>query len=219
MLKNRTVLGAVIGYGIAIATTWLIPEFISLLLPVLGIAVGATLDRRRKPNISERVFAEMQLPAIEPGQSEPTAASNERVLPPVEVNPLFHPALEYLEVLEDMIISEGQKNNLDNELVEKSLSVFTRLQRVIPLVSELNNDDVNHRLRRLVLKDLNSFISPFLRLSGEAKTQNRRMLLNGLKDIDSDISSIVTTIEHKDLVELQTRAELIHRRYSGSERF
>jgi hypothetical protein len=116
-----------------------------------------------------------------------------------------------------MIISEGQKNELDNEIVEKSLALFARLQRVIPSLQELNNGDINHTVRRLILKDLNGFINPFLRLSGEAKRNNRRMLLNGLRDVDSKISDIVSTIEHKDLMELQNKAELIHQRYNSSE--
>ncbi|MBY0114782.1 hypothetical protein MHB43_05520 [Paenibacillus sp. FSL H8-0317] len=134
-----------------------------------------------------------------------------------EPDPVFDPVIEYLEVLEDMIISEGQKNELDNEIVEKSLALFARLQRVIPSLQELNNGDINHTVRRLILKDLNGFINPFLRLSGEAKRNNRRMLLNGLRDVDSKISDIVSTIEHKDLMELQNKAELIHQRYNSSE--
>jgi hypothetical protein len=145
-------------------------------------------------------------------------ASSEQAKPSrTEPDPVFDPVIEYLEVLEDMIISEGQKNELDNEIVEKSLALFARLQRVIPSLQELNNGDINHTVRRLILKDLNGFINPFLRLSGEAKRNNRRMLLNGLRDVDSKISDIVSTIEHKDLMELQNKAELIHQRYNSSE--
>jgi hypothetical protein len=116
-----------------------------------------------------------------------------------------------------MIISEGQKNNLDSEIVDKSLALFARIQRIIPLLNELGNSNINHTIRRLVLKDLNGVINPFLRLSGELKSQNRRMLLNGLRDVNSKISDIVSTVEHKDLLELQTKAELIHQRYKQSE--
>lgn len=135
----------------------------------------------------------------------------------MEIGPEFAPVVEYLSILEDMIISEGQKDTLDNEIVEKSLALFARIQRVIPLLQELNNGEINHTVRRLILKDLNGVINPFLRLGGEAKTKNRRTLLNGLRDVDSKISDIASTIEHKDLMELQTKAELIHQRYSSSE--
>ncbi|MCD1261479.1 hypothetical protein B5M42_022000 [Paenibacillus athensensis] len=130
---------------------------------------------------------------------------------------LFQPVKEYLEVLEDMVISEGQSNNLDDEIVEKSLALFSRIHRVLPQLAELRDDEINHRVRRLVLRDLNSFITPFLRLSGEAKTRNRRTLLNGLKDIQADVGGIVASIERKDLLELQARADLIHQRYSSAD--
>lgn len=136
---------------------------------------------------------------------------------PDQVSSEFAQVMEYLEVLEDMVISEGQKDALDNEIVEKALALFARLQRVIPLLHELNNSEVNHTVRRLILKDLNGLINPFLRLSGDAKRTNRRTLLNGLRDVDSKISVIVSTVEHKDLMELQSKAELIHQRYSSSE--
>ncbi|MCP1182392.1 hypothetical protein [Paenibacillus sp. 1781tsa1] len=157
---------------------------------------------------------------VQPHSSSTPAqhAGSEQAKPSrTEPDPVFDPVIEYLEVLEDMIISEGQKNELDNEIVEKSLALFARLQRVIPSLQELNNGDINHTVRRLILKDLNGFINPFLRLSGEAKRNNRRMLLNGLRDVDSKISDIVSTIEHKDLMELQNKAELIHQRYNSSE--
>lgn len=135
----------------------------------------------------------------------------------VRIGAEFAPVVEYLSILEDMIISEGQKDTLDNEIVEKSLALIARLLRIIPLLQELGNGEINHTVRRLVLKDLNGVINPFLRLGGEAKTKNRRMLLNGLRDVDSKITEIASTIEHKDLMELQTKAELIHQRYSSSE--
>ncbi len=146
--------------------------------------------------------------AAQPVQSKTAPNSTSDVLP------IFQPVLEYLGVLEEMIISEGQKHNLDNEIVEKSCALFLRLQRVLPILSELNNDDINHTIKRLVMNDLNSVINPFLRLSGEAKTKNRRILLDGLKDVNNRVTQIVKTIEHKDLMELQSRAELLHHRYS-----
>ncbi|WP_339299482.1 hypothetical protein MKY92_05045 [Paenibacillus sp. FSL R5-0623] len=161
---------------------------------------------------------EASLAEPQPSSTPAQHAGTEQAKPSrTEPDPVFDPVIEYLEVLEDMIISEGQKNELDNEIVEKSLALFARLQRVIPSLQELNNGDINHTVRRLILKDLNGFINPFLRLSGEAKRNNRRMLLNGLRDVDSKISDIVSTIEHKDLMELQNKAELIHQRYNSSE--
>ncbi|HEU4962928.1 MAG TPA: hypothetical protein VFV52_03575 [Bacilli bacterium] len=216
-LNRKIVLGAAAGYLIALLTSSMLPELISLLLPLGGMAVGGSLARSDKktniPVVIPESSAEPNGQAQAQAQPEPTEQAGE------PVDPEFAPVLEYLEILEDMIISEGQKNNLDDEIVDKSLGLFARLQRVIPLVRELHNGEINHTLRRLVLKDLNSFITPFLRLSGETKTKNRRMLLNGLKEINMKITTIVETIEHKDLLELQTKADLIHSRYSEADHY
>jgi hypothetical protein len=178
--------------------------------------------RHPRPNLTGSVVPIVQEQVADPGQSVQEASApsesitgKQRVPDPISSE--FAQVMEYLEVLEDMVISEGQKDALDNEIVEKALALFARLQRVIPLLHELNNSEVNHTVRRLILKDLNGLINPFLRLSGDAKRTNRRTLLNGLRDVDSKISVIVSTVEHKDLLELQSKAELIHQRYSSSE--
>ncbi|WP_339261316.1 hypothetical protein MKZ12_05045 [Paenibacillus sp. FSL R5-0713] len=234
-------LGALIGYGLAAVSSPFVPEFVSWAIPALATMAGGIIPSRPHGPIIEtsgsdpdrRRVVEMNGGAGE--QAVGNRSANQEVSPTTEraetsgrseagrspqqeeSDPIFGPVIEYLEVLEDMVISEGQKNELDNEIVEKSLALFARLQRVIPALKELNNGDINHTMRRLILKDLNGFINPFLRLSGEAKRTNRRMLLNGLKDVDSKISEIVSTIEHKDLLELQNKAELIHQRYNSSE--
>ncbi|WP_410513203.1 hypothetical protein PaeBR_01630 [Paenibacillus sp. BR2-3] len=215
-----------IGYIVAVLTSALLPELLSLLLPVAGGAIGLLSGERKRTNLPEEVLPAGQETA--PISSSPEVKSAASTTPATQapggredsdfkIGPEFAPVVEYLSILEDMIISEGQKDTLDNEIVEKSLALFARLQRVIPLLQELGNGEINHTVRRLILKDLNGVINPFLRLGGEAKTKNRRMLLNGLKDVDSKISDIASTIEHKDLMELQTKAELIHQRYSSSE--
>ncbi|AIQ55853.1 hypothetical protein [Paenibacillus borealis] len=223
------------GYVVAVLTSGFLPELISLLLPVAGAALAVPGFRRTRVNLPVEVIPAGQEPAAAPpaiqssagnaaaagqlpaaGQAPPVRAGAE-TRGEITIGAEFAPVVEYLSILEDMIISEGQKDTLDNEIVEKSLALFARLQRVIPLLQELGNGEINHTVRRLVLKDLNGVINPFLRLGGEAKTRNRRMLLNGLRDVDTKISDIASTIEHKDLMELQTKAELIHQRYSSSE--
>lgn len=230
--KSKVLLYAGIGYVVAVLTSSFLPEFISLLLPLAGAGIGALVTRSPRTNLPAEVLpaGPVTTPiAKAPAESAPqlstttndTTSGNHsydsRTESAVKIGPEFAPVVEYLSILEDMIISEGQKDTLDNEIVEKSLALFARLQRVIPLLQELNNGEINHTVRRLILKDLNGVINPFLRLGGEAKTKNRRMLLNGLRDVDSKISDIASTIEHKDLMELQTKAELIHQRYSSSE--
>ena len=221
------------GYVVAVLTSGFLPELVSLLLPVIGAALAVPELRRTRVNLPVEVIPAGQEPQAIPAASSAApqassaaaaAAGQASLAHPgaghreeIQIGAEFAPVVEYLGILEDMIISEGQKDTLDNEIVEKSLALFARLQRVIPLLQELGNGEINHTVRRLVLKDLNGVINPFLRLGGEAKTRNRRMLLNGLRDVDAKISDIASTIEHKDLMELQTKAELIHQRYSSSE--
>jgi hypothetical protein len=226
---------AAIGYLVALITSPFTPELISLLIPFAGVYIGHLRSaKHRAVNIPDELVndspesaprAETSGARPEPPmasnsqpQAEPAAApKSHSARVREEIDPEFVPVMEYLEVLEDMVISEGQQNNLDDEIVERSLALFARLQRVIPLLQELNNGNINHTMRRLVLKDLNGFITPFLRLSGETKTKNRRTLLNGLKEINNKITTIVETVEHKDLIELQTKADLIHSRYNESD--
>ena len=235
--KFKVLVYAGIGYIAAVLTSGFLPELVSLLLPVAGAAFAVTGFRRTRVNLPVEILPAGQAPeAIAPVSAQASPAANGAAAgqpaaagqapafraggesrTEIRIGPEFAPVVEYLSILEDMIISEGQKDTLDNEIVEKSLALFARLQRVIPLLQELGNGEINHTVRRLVLKDLNGVINPFLRLGGEAKTRNRRMLLNGLRDVDTKISDIASTIEHKDLMELQTKAELIHQRYSSSE--
>jgi len=236
--KTKVGLGALIGYVLAAVSSPFVPEFVSWAIPALATMVGALIPSQQRQQQIETSSATQRSVKGQGHRGELERTTHEQSIVPrtdersdkivqsmvpghqqdqLEQDPVFGPLIEYLEVLEDMVISEGQKNELDNEIVEKSLALFARLQRVIPALKELNNGDINHTMRRLILKDLNGFINPFLRLSGEAKRTNRRMLLNGLKDVDTKISEIVSTIEHKDLLELQNKAELIHQRYNSSE--
>lgn len=243
-MNKNTLIGAAVGYVAAVITGFALPEVLSLMLPAGGAIVGSLIPSRPKGNIppglngnqpygaqplqSQHSQQQSPSPFMPPNAQQPQAriaeASGQNAVRPqaqVRQEPSvpegFESVVEYLQVLEDMIISEGQKNNLDSEIVDKSLALFARIQRVIPLLSELGDSNINHTVRRLVLKDLNGVINPFLRLSGEMKSQNRRMLLNGLRDVNSKINDIVSTVEHKDLLELQTKAELIHQRYKQSE--
>nr|WP_246027949.1 MULTISPECIES: hypothetical protein [Paenibacillus] len=213
----------------------MLPELLSLFIPAIGAIVGSLMTKRVPPSLPSNQNAPYPLGGGGPlpNQLQPQSHAHGAPQPAFNAAPPqsqarptaaqaslpegFGPVVEYLQVLEDMVISEGQKDNLDSEIVDKSLALFARLQRVIPLLDQLGDSNINHTIRRLVLKDLNGVINPFLRLSGELKQQNRRMLLNGLKDINSKISAIVSTIEHKDLIELQSKAELIHQRYNQSE--
>jgi hypothetical protein len=209
------------GYVIGWITSFFFPTFVALAFPAILSFIGLIVYRRSSERT--KVNAEPQGGAAGRSSSLPPEKGAEPALAPAPAptsspimeDPLWGPVMEYIGVIEDMIISEGQKNNLDNEIVEKTLSLLTRLGRVIPQLQELNDGNINHNIHRLVFKDLNGAVNPFLRLSGEAKQQNRRLLLSGLKDINSKISFYVESIEQRDLIDLQTKIDLIQQRYNS----
>ncbi|NHN29458.1 hypothetical protein [Paenibacillus agricola] len=227
------------GYVIGLIASFFSPAFVALFFPSLLAFIGLIvykhhsgiakadpkpLDGTSKPSSSAlssesagaaEASAKPSAWTIKTAASAASPANSSSSNGPIVADPLWGPVLEYIGVIEDMIISEGQKNNLDDEIVEKTLALLSRLGRVIPQLKELNDGNINHNINRLVFKDLNGAINPFLRLSGEAKQQNRRLLLSGLKDIDSKISFYVASIEQRDLIDLQTKIDLIQQRYNS----
>lgn len=220
-IKQAYIYG-LLGYMGGIVSLVFLPKYISLGLPALGIA-GAIYMLGRSSKAKDAARTLPQAPQEEAAPAVPAAASPVQVrtnparaesLPVSPLDAEWQQVNEYIGTIEDMVILEGKQHNLDNEIVEKTLSLLSKLNRIIPQLRELNDSAVNHNIKRLVLKDLNGVISPFLSLSGEAKQKNRRLLLNGLKDIDSKMNFYTETIEQKDLLELRTKAELIHQRYN-----
>ncbi|OPH57619.1 hypothetical protein BC351_03615 [Paenibacillus ferrarius] len=209
---------AILGYLISLFTSGLLPGGVNLLVPT-AFSLGSifvlsrssyTLD---EPRSTERLNNQTRPPEV------PAANSSSAVEPEakVEQDTFWGPVMEYIHVIEEMVISESQKNTLDDEIVEKTLSLLSRVSRIIPQLKELNDGNMNHNIQRLIFKDLNGAINPFLKLGGEAKRLNRRLLLNGLRDINSKLSTYVETIEQKDLIELQTRMDLIQQRYRSAD--
>ncbi|TFE22835.1 hypothetical protein [Cohnella luojiensis] len=238
MLRSKWGLASVIiGYvaGLVAEGLDILPDFIALIFPVLGTWLGSTIHQAELK--AAKLAAERQANGgqnIQSGQngqsgqrlSEPQAApgnrandsSADRTLSDrssSNLGPEWDSIIEYIGTIEDMVLLEGEKNNLDNEIVQRTLSLLVRLNRIIPQLVEFNNGDINHKIQRLVLKDLNGTINPFIHLSGEAKVQNRRILLNSLKDIENQITTYTSFIEQKDLMELKNKAELIHQRYGA----
>ncbi|MNR08409.1 hypothetical protein D3C85_1245620 [compost metagenome] len=193
------------------------PESLNLLVPT-ALTFGSILVlSRRSIAIKGKTNP---VPLNEPTQPTSTSESSSPVTttaPKDDSDPFWDPIAEYIHVIEETMISEGQKNTLDDEIVEKTLSLLARVGRLIPQLKELNDANMNHNIQRLIFKDLNGAINPFLKLGGEAKRMNRRLLLTGIKDINSKLSDYVETIEQKDLIELQTRMELIQQRYRSTD--
>ncbi|RRJ63295.1 hypothetical protein EHV15_10445 [Paenibacillus oralis] len=225
---------SLLGFIASLFTAPFLPEIVNLLIPTLfSLAAIALLSRLSgaKPQgpeaqINERVNhagtsgAPTQAQNLNQNHDQDQAQDQARPAaenaPEIEKDPFWGPVMEYIQVTEEMVISEGQKNNLDDEIVEKTLSLLARVNRLIPQLKTLHDGNINHNIQRLIFKDLNGAINPFLNLSGEAKRQNRRLLLTGIKDINTKLSSYVETIEHRDLIELQTRVDLIQQRYRSN---
>lgn len=224
MKKN---VGIALGsYAVAIVVYWISSPYIAIAIPALSL-LGVMLwrQRDRKVMTGHTHEPELQLKPQNPSIQQPYAAASsasasaaeQSVLSSAAAQPVLDPelasALEYIGIIEDMILLEGEQNNLDDEIVQKTLALLARLNRLIPDLLALGDSSINHNIVRLVRKDLNSTINPFLRLSGEAKRQNRRILLDGIKDVDSKLTFYTKTLEQKDLMELRTKAELIQQRY------
>ncbi len=218
-------------YVLGLIAYWQVSPFVAIAVPAVGM-FGALIwggrtkkkliqhQTRGQEELQQRTEQPDALPTQQsggrPAESRPAvngAASQQSAQAEPSMDPEMASALEYIGVIEDMILLEGEKNNLDDEIVEKSLALLARMSRLLPDLAALGDSSINHNILRLVRKDLNSTINPFLRLSGEAKRQNRRLLLDGIKDIDSKMTFYTKTIEQKDLMELRTKAELIQQRY------
>lgn len=218
--KFKVAIGiSILGYVVSLITARFLPGAVNLLVPTTFSLGSLIIFSRNHSMEAKRLHvpnpASESLPNV-PRTSSSTPASNEQELKS-EDDPFWGPISEYIHVIEETMISEGQKNTLDNEIVEKTLSLLARVGRLIPQLKELNDANMNHNIQRLIFKDLNGAINPFLKLGGEAKRLNRRLLLTGIKDINSKLSAYVETIEQKDLIELQTRMELIQQRYRSED--
>lgn len=234
MLRSKWgLVSVIIGYAAGLIGYQFLPLPIAMIFPVLGTLLGSTI-RQAELKVA-KLAAEREAANIgssNAGNQDGAGANNalnlgsasgRHATAPVDapsprssnLGPEWDSVIEYIGTIEDMVLLEGEKNNLDNEIVQRTLSLLVRLNRIIPQLVEFNNGDINHKIQRLVLKDLNGTITPFIHLSGEAKRQNRRILLNSLKDIDNQITTYTSFIEQKDLMELKNKAELIHQRYGA----
>jgi hypothetical protein len=237
LLRSKWGLASVIvGYLAGLISSYFIPVPVALIFPVLGTMLASVIrqaelkvaklaaerDAANAAALAAASQAQQQelqaAPQAGGNRSRGSAEAGRPSAPETkapELGPEWASIMEYIGTIEDMVLLEGEKDNLDNEIVQRTLSVLVRLNRIIPQLVAFNNGEINHKIQRLVLKDLNGAITPFLHLSGEAKRQNRRLLLNSLRDIDNQITTYTGFIEQKDLMELKNKAELIHQRYGA----
>ncbi|MFF2482414.1 hypothetical protein [Paenibacillus sp. NPDC058071] len=214
---------ATVSYVAALIVYWVSSPYIAIAIPAVGLLIALSIKQRGRREIHpDAIEPQQQRTDHVPTQSSTGLPSAQGSAAQVEASAAPHPtiqdpelasALEYIGIIEDMVLLEGEKNNLDDEIVQKTLALLSRLNRIIPDLVALGDESINYNIVRLVRKDLNSTINPFIRLSGEAKSKNRRILLDGIKDINSKLTFYTQTIEQKDLMELHTKAELIQQRY------
>ncbi|CAM4396832.1 hypothetical protein [Paenibacillus tarimensis] len=174
---------------------------------------GETVITQRQASPAVPQAASHAHPPASPAAEPASPAHGQQSSAQAIADPELAAAVEYIGILEDMILLEGEKNSLDDEIVQKTLSLLARVNRLVPDLVALGDASINYNIVRLIRRDINSAINPFLRLSGEAKRQNRRLLLDSIKDINSKLTFYTQTIEQKDIMELRTKAELIQQRY------
>lgn len=222
--KGRSILfWGVIGYVIALFSLRFLSSPVSIFIPVLTILLAAkanlvSLSRKgiraqpqpNRQNISESSTPTPVDPPL-PKQSDNHAPEQYRY------SPYFMETVEYLNVLQSMVVAENQRNNLDDEITDKTLNIISKVQALLPYIDEMNIAQTKHEIRSIVLKDLNSVINPFLKLNVQNKLNNRRKLLEGLKGIHDHLKQISATIEQQDLYELDRKLELISVKYRNNE--
>lgn len=223
MLNAKNLLKyALPGYAVGLIVNMFLPFFLAMAISTAVTVSLAWVQMKKQqalPNLPQETIRPIVIPPARQPVPLANSAASSTAKPnasgsTVQLSAEWGQVFEYIGTIEDMIILEGNQNNLDGEIVEKTLALLSRLNRVIPELHALNNSEMNHNIKRLVLRDLNGVITPFLSLSGEAKQKNRRILLNGIKDINSKITFYAETIERKDLLELTSKAELIRQRYN-----
>ncbi|WP_051330889.1 hypothetical protein [Aneurinibacillus terranovensis] len=220
----KTFVGAVAGYVIALLSTPFLPDFLSLAIApaftFAGFAWGyKKMNRSRRQPRSVQEFIQGDDVLFQTASSQHALIGSESGQSVVEpVSDYAKEVMQSLDSLRDKVIIENNKQNLDNEITDKTLRLVSRIQTMLPYVEEINSIELNHVVKRLVTTDLSSVINPFLRLTGENKIKNRRLILTSLKNIDEKISEIFSDVEQSDLYELDRKATLIAHRYHSDEK-
>ncbi|NRS49922.1 UPF0016 family protein [Brevibacillus sp. HB2.2] len=208
--KRYAFLGAITGYFFALLASTIVPTFIMLAIPLLAAAIGFVLGEKK-----EQRFSGITVP--EPDQRiTSTETGSEQTKKELE-STYSSEIREYLQVIKEIVINENEKRNLDDEISEKTINLCSKIDTLLPYIETLGSAQTKHDIKMLVMKDLNSVINPFLRLSVENKLKNRRKLLDGLRDINLKLKVISTSIEQHDIYELERKLTLITEKYNAKE--
>lgn len=208
--KRYAFIGAVAGYIMALLASTILPTFIMLAIPLLTAAIGYVLSEKK----------EQQLSGITVPEPDPKITVNEvgNEQTRKETESSYSSEIrEYLQVIKEIVINENEKRNLDDEITEKTTNLCSKIDTLLPYIEERGSAQTKHDIKILVMKDLNSVINPFLRLSVENKLNNRRKLLDGLRDINHKLKVISKSIEQYDIYELERKLDLITEKYNAKE--
>ncbi|WP_312113204.1 UPF0016 family protein [Brevibacillus reuszeri] len=206
--KRYALLGAVAGYFIALLASTILPTFIMLAIPLLTAAIGFIFAEKK-----EQQFSGLTVPEPDQTITSPEAGSEQR-----EPESTYSSEIrEYLQIIKEIVVNENEKRNLDDEISEKTTNLCSKIDTLLPYIEALGSAQTKHDIKMLVMKDLNSVINPFLRLSVENKLNNRRKLLDGLRDINIKLKVISASIEQHDIYELERKLNLITEKYNAKE--
>ena len=208
--KRYAFMGAIAGYIMALLASTILPTFIMLAIPLLTAAIGYALSEKKEEQLSGITVPEPD-PKITANE-----AGNEQTRKETE-STYSSEIREYLQVIKEIVINENEKRNLDDEITEKTTNLCSKIDTLLPYIEERGSAQTKHDIKMLVMKDLNSVINPFLRLSVENKLNNRRKLLDGLRDINHKLKVISKSIEQYDIYELERKLDLITEKYNAKE--
>ena len=210
--KRYAFIGAVAGYIMALLASMILPTFITVAIPLLTSAIGFLLAEKKEQKLSGITVPE---PAPDPRNNANEAEKDQNR---EESESTYSSEIrEYLQIIKEIVLNENEKRNLDDEITEKTTNLCSKIDTLLPYIEELGSAQTKHDIKMLVMKDLNSVINPFLRLSVENKLNNRRKLLDGLRDINHKLKVISKSIEQHDIYELERKLDLITEKYNAKE--
>lgn len=213
-IVRRTFMYGIVGYACAITLSPILPEVVTATVPLATTLFGYIRSRKAElpnPNTPLAATSLQNTNAIAPSTPIESAP------PQSTMSEWAQDVTKYMRVMEEMVVEEGKSNSIDNEITEKVVLLLAKIGRVMPYLEEFNLDNEKHAIRRLVMRDLNSIILPFLKLPTNLKVQNRRKVLDGIKEVSGKLETISQNIQQKDLMELEKGLALISSRYNSKD--
>jgi len=202
------------GWGTALALAPILPEILSLSVPPLIVLSSATWVARRK--IKALGSAPNTLPTPDDAPHEPMSVEADETSEE-PASSWVRDVSTYIGLLGGLLAREHQNNNIDKEIVDKVDLLLAKVSHLLPSLEEFDMTEQKHKVERLVMQDLNNMIVPFTKLPAQTKIQNRRRILDGLKEIDKQITSLITGFQQRDMMDFEKGIMLISKRYNNND--